>query len=128
MRFVLSGHSAKGCLQALVWEVRAISFPGSLFFPSLERIKEGKKRPLLMGSWFWNLFLIQLNSGEKDHVTKPLLVNTICWPRTEVVAIPAEQWELLSIAERSSVSKQSSNEAKMLGKRIEDFIWCLERS
>ena len=55
---------------------------------------------------------------------KPLLVNTLSWPRTEVVAIPYELWELLSIAERSSMNKQSSNEGKMLGKGNEDYIWC----
>ncbi|XP_067041919.1 alpha-mannosidase 2C1-like isoform X2 [Acropora muricata] len=56
----------------------------------------------------------ELNSGKKDCATKPLLVNTLSWPRTGVVAIPCELWELLSIAERSSMNKQSSNEGKML--------------
>ncbi|XP_015750307.1 PREDICTED: alpha-mannosidase 2C1-like, partial [Acropora digitifera] len=56
----------------------------------------------------------ELNSGKKDCAMKPLLVNTLSWPRTEVVAIPYELWELLSIAERSSMNKQSSNEGKML--------------
>ena len=65
---------------------------------------------------------MQLNSGKKDCTTKPLFVNTLSWPRTEVVAIPCELWELLSIEERSSMNEQSSNEGKMLGKGNEDYI------
>ncbi|XP_078370059.1 alpha-mannosidase 2C1-like isoform X2 [Oculina patagonica] len=56
----------------------------------------------------------QLNSGQKNHVTKPLLINSFCWPRSEVVALPDELWECLSAEEKSSVKKQSSKEGRPL--------------
>jgi len=56
----------------------------------------------------------QLNSGGKDHVTKPVLVNTLCWQRNEVVSIPDELWESLSVEEKSSINKQSVKEGKTL--------------
>ena len=49
-------------------------------------------------------------------MTKPLLVNTLCWPRSEVVTVPNELWERLSTEEKSLVKKQSSKEGKTLGK------------
>ena len=49
-------------------------------------------------------------------MTKPLLLNTLCWPRSEVVAIPDELWECLSAEEKSSVKKQSSKVGRTLGK------------
>ena len=63
------------------------------------------------------LLNFQLNVGNKDHVTKPVLLNTLCWPRTEVVAIPDKLWENLSTEEKSSARKQkSSKEGKTFGK------------
>lgn len=49
-------------------------------------------------------------------MTKPVLVNTLCWQRTEVVAIPDELWDDLSVEEKSSVSKQSTKDGKTLSK------------
>ena len=63
------------------------------------------------------LLNFQLNVGSDDHVTKPVLINTLCWPRSEVVAIPDKLWENLSTQEKSSARKQkSSNEGKTFGK------------
>ena len=49
-------------------------------------------------------------------MTKPVLINTLCWQRTEVVAIPDELWEGLSVGEKSSVNKQSTKDGKTLSK------------
>lgn len=71
----------------------------------------------------------QLNVGNKDHVTKPVLLNTLCWPRSEVVAIPDKLWENLSTEEKSSARKQeSSQEGKTLGKISFEGIEILKTS
>ena len=49
-------------------------------------------------------------------MTKPVVVNTLCWQRSEVVAIPDELWERLSVEEKSSLNKQSTKDGKTLGK------------
>ena len=64
------------------------------------------------------LLNFQLNVGNKEHVTKPVLINTLCWPRSEVVAIPDKLWENLSADEKSSARKQkSSKEGKTFGNK-----------
>jgi len=69
------------------------------------------------------LLNFQLNVGEEDHVTKPVLINTLCWPRSEVVAIPDKLRESLSTEEKSSASKQkSSKEGKTFGKIYSEGI------
>lgn len=63
------------------------------------------------------LLNFQLKVGEKDLVTKPVLINTLCWPRSEVVAIPDNLWENLSTKEKSSTRKQKGlKEGKTFGK------------
>ena len=47
-------------------------------------------------------------------MTKPVLVNTLCWQRTEVVAIPDELWE--GSEGKSLVNKQSTKDGKTLSK------------
>ena len=49
-------------------------------------------------------------------MTKPVLVNTLCWSRNEVVAVPGELWECLSAKEKASVNQQTTKEGKTLGK------------
>lgn len=56
----------------------------------------------------------QLNSGKDKCVTKPVLVNTLSWPRSEVVTIPKELWERLSAKEQSSLKTQISQEGENL--------------
>jgi len=56
--------------------------------------------------------LSQLNFGEKDNFTKPVFINTLCWPRSEVVSIPEKLWEGLSSEEKSSTREQTSKEGK----------------
>ena len=59
----------------------------------------------------------QLNFGEKDNFTKPVFINTLCWPRSGVVAIPDKLWEGLSSEEKSPTREQTSKEGKTFGKR-----------
>lgn len=54
----------------------------------------------------------QLNG--KDSVAKPVLVNTLCWPRTEVVTISDNLWGRLSVEEKSSVNTQSAKDGNTL--------------
>lgn len=49
-------------------------------------------------------------------MTKPVFVNTLCWPRSEVVAIPDKLWKCLSSEEKSSAKKQGSKEGITFGK------------
>nr|XP_058950702.1 alpha-mannosidase 2C1-like [Pocillopora verrucosa] len=56
----------------------------------------------------------QLNSGEENCLIKPVLVNTLSWPRSEVVTIPKELWERLSANEQSSMKTQRSKEGENL--------------
>lgn len=58
---------------------------------------------------------IQLNSEEENCLIKPVLVNTLSWPRSEVVTIPKELWERLSANEQSSMKTQRSKEGENLG-------------
>ena len=60
----------------------------------------------------------QLNSGKEKCATKPVLVNTLGWPRSEVVTIPKELWERLSAKEQSSLKTQISQEGENLRKNI----------
>ena len=65
--------------------------------------------------------IFQLNSGQKDHVIRPVLVNTLSWARRQVVAIPDELWECLSTEEKSSAKTQRSKEGRTLGKICRKF-------
>lgn len=56
----------------------------------------------------------QLNSGGKDQVTKPVLVNTLSWQRCEVVAIPDELWKRSTVEEKYSKNKQRGKDGKTL--------------
>ncbi|XP_068702429.1 alpha-mannosidase 2C1-like [Montipora foliosa] len=56
----------------------------------------------------------QLNSSGKECVTKPVLVNTLCWQRSEVVTLSSEFWAHLSMEERSSVHNQCSKDGRTL--------------
>ena len=63
------------------------------------------------------LLTFQCNVGEGDLMTKPVIVNTLCWPRSEVVAIVGNSWESLSTEEKSSTRTQKcSREEQTFGK------------
>lgn len=51
-------------------------------------------------------------------MTKPVLVNTLSWGRSEIVTIPGELWEHLTEEEKFSVRKQTGEDGKILGKII----------
>lgn len=51
-------------------------------------------------------------------MTKPVLVNTLSWGRSEIVTIPGELWEHLTEEEKFSVRKQTGENGKILGKII----------
>jgi len=51
-------------------------------------------------------------------VTKPVLVNTLSWGRSETVTIPGELWEHLTEDEKFSIRKQTGQDGKILGKII----------
>lgn len=51
-------------------------------------------------------------------MTKPVLVNTLSWGRSEIVTIPGELWEHLTEEEKFSVRKQTGKDGKILGKII----------
>ncbi|CAH3126967.1 unnamed protein product [Porites lobata] len=56
----------------------------------------------------------QLHSGGNDQVTKPVLVNTLSWGRSEIVTIPGELWEHLTEEEKFSIRKQTGEDGKIL--------------
>lgn len=49
-------------------------------------------------------------------MTKPVLVNTLSWGRSEIVTIPGELWEHLTEEEKFSIRKQTGEDGKILGK------------
>lgn len=49
-------------------------------------------------------------------MTKPVLVNTLSWGRSEIVTIPGELWEHLTQDEKFSIRKQTGEDGKILGK------------
>lgn len=51
-------------------------------------------------------------------MTKPVLVNTLSWGRSEIVTIPGELWEHLTEEEKFSIRKQTGEDGKILGKII----------
>ena len=51
-------------------------------------------------------------------MTKPVLVNTLSWGRSEIVTIPGELWEHLTEEEKFSSRKQTGEDGKILGKII----------
>ena len=51
-------------------------------------------------------------------MTKPVLVNTLSWGRSEIVTIPGELWEHLTEEEKFSIKKQTGEDGKILGKII----------
>lgn len=53
-------------------------------------------------------------------MTKPVLVNTLSWGRSEIVTIPGELWEHLTEEEKLSIRKQTGEDGKILGKIIEN--------
>lgn len=53
-------------------------------------------------------------------MTKPVLVNTLSWGRSEVVTIPGELREHLTEEEKLSIRKQTGEDGKILGKIIEN--------
>lgn len=53
-------------------------------------------------------------------MTKPVLVNTLSWGRSEIVSIPGELWEHLTEEEKLSIRKQTGEDGKILGKIIEN--------
>ena len=51
-------------------------------------------------------------------MTKPVLVNTLSWGRSEIVTITGELWEHFTEEEKFSIRKQTGEDGKMLGKII----------
>lgn len=51
-------------------------------------------------------------------MTKPVLVNTLSWGRSEIVTIPGELWEHLTEEEKFSIRKQTGEDGKILGKIV----------
>lgn len=49
-------------------------------------------------------------------MTKPVLVNTLSWGRSDIVTIPGELWEHLTEEEKFSIRKQTGEDGKILGK------------
>ena len=49
-------------------------------------------------------------------MTKPVLVNTLSWGRSDIVTIPSELWEHLAEEEKVSIRKQTGEDGKILGK------------
>ena len=55
-------------------------------------------------------------------MTRPVLVNTLSWGRSDIVTIPGELWEHLTEEEKFSIRKQTGEDGKILGKIIEKVI------
>ena len=49
-------------------------------------------------------------------MTKPVLVNTLSWGRSDIVTIPGELWEHLTEEEKFSIRKQTGEDGKIRGK------------
>ena len=92
----------------------ASSFPGP--FPLCACVTLTSLLLIVIQCFFMTLFIpYQLNRNGKDTVSKPVVVNTLCWPRDEIVSISTELMEKLSDQERSSLQTQLSNDGSKLG-------------